>query len=238
MIAIAMREGSHFFEWENRRLNGELFMGDVLLTRMQTGEAVYLQATLRDISARVRADAEKELLLKRLDDSATHDPLTGVWNRRQFDKLLAREIASTRRYHLPLSLIMFDIDHFKNVNDTHGHLAGDDLLATLTAYVSANIRDTDILTRWGGEEFMLIVPGVDVEGAARQAEKLRALIEHGDFGAIGRITCSFGVTQFRDGDAPDDVTGRADVAMYAAKHNGRNRVERYDDSTNAAAVPG
>lgn len=238
MIAIAMREGSHFFEWEMRRLNGELFMGEVLLTRMQTGEDVYLQTTLRDITARARADAEKELLLKRLDELATHDQLTGAWNRRQFDKLLAREVARVRRYHQPLSLIMFDIDHFKNVNDTHGHLAGDDLLAALSAYISANIRDTDALARWGGEEFMLIVPGVDVEAAARQAEKLRALIECGDFGAVGRITCSFGVTQFRDGDTPDDLTGRADTAMYAAKHNGRNRVERYDDSMKTAGVPG
>lgn len=238
MIAIAMREGSHFFEWEIRRLNGELFMGEVLLTRMQTGEDVYLQATLRDITARVRAGAERELLLKRLDGLATHDQLTGAWNRRQFDELLAREIARVRRYHQPLSLIMFDIDHFKNVNDTHGHLAGDDLLAALSTYVIANIRDTDALARWGGEEFMMIVPGIDAEAAARQAEKLRALIERGDFGAIGRVTCSFGVTQFRDSDTPDDFTGRADTAMYAAKHSGRNRVERYDDSIKTAGVPG
>jgi diguanylate cyclase (GGDEF)-like protein len=238
MIAIAMREGSHFFEWENRRLNGELFMGDVLLTRMQTGEAVYLQATLRDITARVRANAERELLLKRLDEVATHDQLTGAWNRRQFDELLVRELARARRYNQPLSLIMFDIDHFKNVNDTYGHLAGDDVLAALSVYVSANIRDTDTFARWGGEEFILIVPGVDVGGAARQAEKLRALIEHGDFGAVGWITCSFGVTQFRADDTPDDLTRRVDTAMYAAKRGGRNRVECYESSMKVDGAPG
>lgn len=85
-----------------------------------------------------------------------------------------------------------------------------------------------ILARWGGGEFMLNVPDADVEAAARQAKKLRALIERGDFGAIGRVTCSFGVTQFRDGDTPDDFIGRADAAMYAAKRNGRNRVECYE----------
>lgn len=238
MIAKAMQNGSNFFQWEHRRLNGECFAADVLLTRMQAGKDLSLQATVRDVSARVRAEAEKEQLLKRLDVLATHDPLTGAWNRRQFDELLAREIARAHRYRQPLSLIMFDIDHFKNVNDTHGHLAGDDLLAALSVYVSANIRDSDILARWGGEEFMLIVPGVDVEAAARQAEKLRALIEHGDFGVIGRVTCSFGVTQFRNGDTPDGFTGRADAAMYRAKQTGRNRVERYEDSTKAVGVHG
>lgn len=235
MIAKAMQNGSNFFQWEHRRLNGECFAADVLLTRMQAGKDLYLQATVRDISARVRAEAEKEQLLKRLDVLATHDPLTGAWNRRQFDELLAREIARAHRYRQPLSLIMFDIDHFKNVNDTHGHLAGDDLLAALSAYVSAHIRDTDILARWGGEEFMLIVPGIDVEAAAHQAEKLRALIEHGDFGVIGRVTCSFGVTQFRNGDTPDGFAGRADAAMYRAKQTGRNRVECYETPVQSVA---
>lgn len=357
MIATALREGSHFFEWECRRLNGELFAVDALLTRMQEGENAYLQVTVRDISkrkkrgaewrlfrklldqsidgvyvtdpvsarfldvndavcrelgytraelltmtvfdvtvgfdrtmfeaaigqgktqghttvlatvrrkdsstypvevrvsyvsldrdyllaivhdisARVHAEAEKDQLVKRLDDLATRDQLTGAWNRRRFDEALAVGMAHARRYGQPLSLIMFDIDHFKNVNDTHGHLAGDDLLAALATYVSANIRDTDMLARWGGEEFMLIAPGIDEEGAVRQAEKLRALIEHGNFGAVGQITCSFGVTQFRAGDKPDDFTGRADTAMYVAKQTGRNRVVRYEDSMKAAGASG
>ncbi len=135
-----------------------------------------------------------------------------------------------RRYDLPLSLIMFDIDHFKKVNDTWGHQAGDDLLTTLSVYVSANIRDTDMLARWGGEEFMLIAPNTGVEAAGLLAEKLRVLIECGNFGEVGRITCSFGVAQFQPGDTAEDFTGRADAAMYAAKQGGRNRAERYAPS--------
>ena len=165
-----------------------------------------------------------------LHDMATHDRLTGAWNRRRFDELLAREMKRAHRYDLPLSLIMFDIDHFKKVNDIWGHQAGDDLLAVLSVYVSANIRDTDLLARWGGEEFMVIAPNTGVEAAGRLAEKLRVLIEGGNFGEVGRITCSFGATQFQPGDTAEDFTGRADAAMYAAKQGGRNRVERYEPS--------
>jgi diguanylate cyclase (GGDEF)-like protein len=159
-----------------------------------------------------------------LEYIATHDRLTGAWNRRQFDELLAREMKRASRYNLPLSLIMLDIDHFKKVNDTWGHQAGDDLLAALSVYVSANIRDIDMLARWGGEEFMVIAPDTGSEAARLLAEKLRALTEHGDFGEAGRITCSFGVTQFQPGDAAESFTSRTDAAMYAAKESGRNRV--------------
>ncbi len=172
--------------------------------------------------------AEKEVLVRKLDELASHDGLTGLYNHRTFHKLLEDELARTKRYDLPLSLIMFDIDHFKKVNDTWGHQAGDDLLVALSAYVSANIRDTDSLARWGGEEFMLVTPGTGVEAAARLAEKLRASIERGNFGDIGRVTCSFGVTQSRAGDTVEDFTGRADTAMYAAKQGGRNRVRSYE----------
>jgi diguanylate cyclase (GGDEF)-like protein len=168
-----------------------------------------------------------------LKEIATHDRLTGAWNRRQFDELLAREMNRARRHNLPLSLIMFDIDHFKKVNDTWGHQAGDDLLATLSVYVSANIRDIDMLARWGGEEFMVITPDTGSEAARRLAEKLRALIEYGNFGEAGRITCSFGVTQFRPGDTAEDFTGRADAVMYQAKQGGRNRVCGDEDSAQA-----
>lgn len=166
-----------------------------------------------------------------LEDIATHDRLTGAWNRRQFDALLASEMNRARRHDFPLSLIMFDIDHFKNVNDTCGHQAGDDLLSTLSLYVNANIRDIDILARWGGEEFMVITPNTGIEAARLLAEKLRTLIENGNFGEAGRVTCSFGVTQLRPGDTAESFTGRADTAMYQAKQGGRNRVCGDENST-------
>ena len=159
-----------------------------------------------------------------LHDLSTHDRLTGAWNRRWFDEMLAREMKRAHRYDLPLSLIMFDIDRFKKVNDTRGHQAGDDLLAALSVHVSVHVRDSDTLARWGGEEFMLVAPNTDLEAARRLAENLRALIERGDFGEAGRITCSFGVAQFQAWDTPENLTARADAAMYRAKQGGRNRV--------------
>lgn len=161
-----------------------------------------------------------------LENIATHDRLTGAWNRHQFEATLAQEIRRAERHGFPLSLIMFDIDHFKQVNDRYGHQAGDDLLAILSVYVEANIRDVDMLARWGGEEFMVILPNTGIEAGSRLAEKLRELIEHGCFGEAGRITCSFGVTQFASGDTVESITGRADSAMYEAKQAGRNCVRR------------
>lgn len=172
-----------------------------------------------------------------LRDLANRDRLTGAWNRRMFDQALEHEMTRSRRYGTPLALIMFDIDHFKRVNDTHGHQAGDDLLAALAVYVSANIRESDTLARWGGEEFMVLAPNTDIEAARLLAEHLRALIERGNFGDIGRVTCSFGVTQMEADDTAEEFTGRADAAMYRAKQAGRNRVCRCEAAPAAAPAP-
>jgi diguanylate cyclase (GGDEF)-like protein len=161
-----------------------------------------------------------------LEKVATHDRLTGAWNRHRFEESLAQEIQRAARHHFPFSLIMFDIDHFKKVNDQCGHQVGDDLLAALSVYVSANIRDIDLLARWGGEEFMVILPSTGIEAAGRLAEKLRELIERGCFGEAGKITCSFGVTQYSPGDTVERMTRRVDAAMYEAKQSGRNCVRQ------------
>ena len=169
-----------------------------------------------------RLDLEEQA--RRLDLQATTDPLTGISNRLKFNQELAAEMARSARYKTPLSLVMYDIDHFKAVNDAYGHQRGDQVLVGLTRIAAGYIRQTDLLARWGGEEFMILAPNCDGQQAVQLAEKLRRLIGESAFDEIGIVTCSFGVAQFQDGDTAETLTSRADEALYAAKRAGRNRV--------------
>jgi diguanylate cyclase (GGDEF)-like protein len=167
---------------------------------------------------------ELEEQARKLDLQATTDPLTGIFNRRKFNQELAAEMARSGRYKTPLSVVMYDLDHFKAVNDTHGHQVGDRVLVGITRIAAGHIRQPDVLARWGGEEFMILAPNCDGQQAFELAEKLRRLIEEFVFAEVGTVTCSFGVTQFQDGDTAETLTSRADEALYAAKRAGRNRV--------------
>ena len=166
-----------------------------------------------------------EQLLKDKDHQAGTDHLTGIMNRRRFTESLDREMARRQRHAEPLSLIMFDIDHFKRVNDVYGHEIGDLVLREMAQLVSGVVRRTDILARWGGEEFVILLPGTTGEAATGFAEKLRAGIESHDFPQVGRATASFGVASLEEKET-DGTTliKHADQAMYTAKQDGRNRV--------------
>ncbi|MDD2542442.1 MAG: diguanylate cyclase [Desulfuromonadaceae bacterium] len=170
-----------------------------------------------------------EIALKQTRDlferQARIDYLTGIYNRLMFTELLEAELQRARRYGSDLSLIMFDLDHFKKVNDDYGHNMGDHVLKEVALLVSESIRAHDILTRWGGEEFMVLIPKCDHSNAVILAEKLRCLLEFHDFGSGLQVTASFGVTQFRADDHADSFTVRSDQALYKAKQNGRNRIE-------------
>jgi diguanylate cyclase (GGDEF)-like protein len=168
---------------------------------------------------------ELEEQARKLGLQATTDVLTGVFNRLKFNQELAVEIARSARYKTPLALVMYDIDHFKAVNDTHGHQVGDRVLVDMTRLVTAKIRETDVLARWGGEEFMVLAANCNGQAASQLAEKLRAAIKEFVFDKVGTVTCSFGVAQFQDGDSAETITARADTALYRAKTGGRNRVE-------------
>lgn len=171
---------------------------------------------------------ELEERARKLDLQASTDPLTGVFNRLKFNQELAAEMARSARYKIPLALVMYDIDHFKAVNDTHGHHAGDRVLTGLCRIVACHLRQTDVLARWGGEEFMILSPNCDARQAFELAEKLRRLIEEFVFDKVGTVTCSFGVAQYQEGDTAEALTSRADAAMYAAKQKGKNRVVLYE----------
>lgn len=153
------------------------------------------------------------------------DYLTGIYNRLMFNELLEAELQRTRRYGTSLSLIMFDLDHFKQINDNYSHIIGDHVLKEIAQLISDNIRAHDIFSRWGGEEFTVLVPKCDQAGTAMLAEKLRSICEMHDFGNGLRVTASFGIAHFCAEDSAESFTARADEAMYLAKKNGRNRIE-------------
>ena len=173
------------------------------------------------------AEAHAQLALKsrELELLSVTDRLTGLGNRNKLDERLADELARSRRNGTAFALVMLDIDHFKAVNDTYGHQAGDEVLAATAALLRQHSRATDVVGRWGGEEFMLLCPETDANGGMFLAEQLRACVEEARFPVIGRITASFGVAAFRPADDEEALLRRADDALYRAKGKGRNRVE-------------
>lgn len=152
------------------------------------------------------------------------DALTGIGNRRHFDDKLVTEVARAVRYQQPLSLIMIDIDHFKNVNDRWGHEAGDIVLRDLGALLRQFMRQSDSASRLGGEEFVLLMPGAASAEAQAAAERLRDSVARHSVGLLPGITISLGVSSLQDGETGKQLLARADAALYAAKHAGRNRV--------------
>jgi diguanylate cyclase (GGDEF)-like protein len=170
--------------------------------------------------------ARIKLLHQQMSLMAYTDPLTNIYNRLHFGHFLDAEIDRVKRYGGTFSIIFFDLDRFKEVNDEYGHLVGDEVLKRVTEIVEKANRNADIFARYGGEEFIILAPATDIAGARVHAERLRKDIEHHRFSEISHLTCSFGVAEYKP-DA-DDVTSlfkRADTALYNAKKLGRNRVE-------------
>ncbi len=158
-----------------------------------------------------------------LHDWATTDPLTGLANRRAAEAGLEREIAYARRYGQPMSVIIADLDHFKDVNDTHGHAHGDRVLREVTARLQARVRDSDLTARWGGEELLVIAPGIDLQEATALAERCRRALAEEPVAGLG-ITATLGVAEFTPEDDRESLLARADRQLYAGKAAGRNRV--------------
>lgn len=157
---------------------------------------------------------------------STRDFLTGAYNRRKFDEILTIEMERARRFGHLLSIGLLDIDHFKTINDTYGHQAGDRALQELTRVLSQHIRKVDYLARYGGEEFVVLAPGTDLAGMHHLAEKLRHIVEEHAFHGQSGMSLSVGVAQYASGDTVAALIGRTDAALYRAKAKGRNRVER------------
>jgi len=171
--------------------------------------------------------AHIKILSAKLSKIAYTDSLTHIYNRLHFAHFLDVEIDKAKRYGSKFSIIFFDLDHFKKVNDNFGHMVGDEVLEEITKLVSRANRSADIFARYGGEEFIILTPETDINGALIHAERLRNEIEKYEFDKVGHITSSFGVTEFiTEKDTVETLLDRADKALYLAKEYGRNRVER------------
>ncbi len=171
--------------------------------------------------------AHIKALSEKLSTMAYTDSLTQIYNRLHFAHFLDAEIDKVKRYGGTFSIIFFDLDYFKEVNDNYGHLAGDEVLEKVTEIVAKANRSADIFARYGGEEFIILTPETNLSGALIHAERLRNDIEQYEFKNVGHISSSFGVAEFDpDKDDVDSLLARADKALYMAKEYGRNRVEK------------
>ncbi|MFO7832199.1 MAG: PAS domain S-box protein [Desulfuromonadaceae bacterium] len=202
-------------ELKNKTKDGGFYWVDSTVSPMcdSTGTVYGYMAVRHDITDK-----------KRIEKISITDPLTGIFNRLKLDEELQNEHTRFERYGQKFALILCDIDHFKRINDTYGHLSGDKVLQEFTALINEHLRDTDVLGRWGGEEFLIIAPGTDISGALKLAEKLRSAIANFDFTDVGTVTSSFGVATVAEGLERAQIVKIVDEALYKAKEQGRNQV--------------
>jgi len=204
----------------NKKKNGELFYEDQTITPIldnDNSKIKYFVSTSKDVTERVH-------MVEDLQRLATTDTLTGIYNRYKINQVIEEEIARTKRYKEPFALLMFDIDHFKEINDTYGHDVGDIVLQELSYIISSCIRESDTFGRWGGEEFMLIAPKISLNDAIKLAEKLRNSIENHTFKEIQTLTVSIGVALFDEKSDKESKLKEVDDALYRSKESGRNKV--------------
>ncbi|MCA9103583.1 MAG: GGDEF domain-containing protein [Planctomycetales bacterium] len=183
--------------------------------------------------AQMHLDRQSRVIRQTVDAART-DALTGLINRGAFDEVLVRRIAEVKRSGQPLSLALFDIDHFKQCNDQYGHPAGDRVLADVARVIVEQVREMDIVARYGGEEFVVVMPVSSVEDAARGAERVRTAVSNATYAHPLRrvkMTVSAGIAQHEPGDSAESLIARADQALYASKHTGRNRTSIHDGRT-------
>lgn len=235
-----LKNGVHRLQLERLELVGVR----VSVERMYLGIIVtwicaillYLAWRIRALKMAVRTGKEKEAELaeintlldqrsRTLEEKSKLDPLTGAYNRSGIEESLTEAFRKWKYEKKPLSLLLFDVDHFKRVNDTLGHTTGDNVLRELTLLVSSNIRSEDKFARWGGEEFIIVCGDTGLTQATELAEKLRGIIEQQVLFNDLRVTVSFGVAQIRDGETLETLFNRTDQALYVAKNNGRNQVK-------------
>lgn len=195
-------------------------VSQVYFTHAGVIAVLFFFTRLRGQLARTQAVADQ------MRELAWTDVLTGISNRRQIEEVLSDETARSLRYGQPLSVILFDLDDFKSLNDDLGHDAGDRALVAVTRLIEPHLRATDHLARWGGEEFLIVATETPVEAAGLLADRVRSAVTDYPLEGERHVSASFGVAAYHPGDAPSDLIKRADVALYRAKALGKNRVER------------
>ncbi|MFY4782317.1 diguanylate cyclase [Aliarcobacter butzleri] len=215
--------------WKNI-LNKRVWVGNIK-NKKKSGEEYWLEQTIIpkldedkkniDSFLSISADITAKMELEKM---ASIDKLTDIYNRRMIDQFLQVEIEIASRHNEELSLMIIDIDHFKHVNDNYGHLVGDMVLSQLSKIISDNLRNSDIFGRYGGEEFLIICPKTNKDGAFILAEKLRIIVNDFTFDEVGHKTVSIGIAEFQTNDTIETLFKKADEALYEAKNSGRNRV--------------
>lgn len=207
--------------------SGEERLGELVACASGAGASARDRRTLALLAAEVGLVARTLLLHERISRLANVDALTGLNNRRHLTERFDHELARADRYGGGLAVVMVDIDHFKSINDQHGHEAGDHVLRDVAHTLRAGVRAIDLVGRWGGEEFVVVLAGTTLEGAKIVAERLRASVEAmpSPVDGLAGVTCSLGVATRRAEEPRDEVLARADAALYRAKRAGRNRAE-------------
>jgi diguanylate cyclase (GGDEF)-like protein/PAS domain S-box-containing protein len=225
--AQILQNGEGRFESTHRRKDDTTYPVEVRAKLVEIGKP-YLLSIVSDITDRKLAEAEVQKLQEQLREQALHDPLTGLYNRRYLDETIARELVRAARYKQPIGIVMCDLDHFKRVNDTHGHLAGDEVLRVFAELLKKHARGSDIVCRFGGEEFVMFLPDMPAAVAYQRAEQLRVELAAKRItlgAAVIQVTASFGVAAFpENGKTMDSLISAVDTAMYQAKEAGRDRV--------------
>ncbi len=168
---------------------------------------------------------EKKLLEEKLMKLATTDGLTGIFNRVKFEEILEERLSKFQLHGSKFCLLLFDIDNFKNINDTFGHHKGDQVLKEVVNTFNQNIREKDIFARWGGEEFIALFPDLDLKNCFLLVDEIREVIANTKFDTVGRITISGGLTEVKDGDSSISIVRRADHLLYEAKRSGKNVIK-------------
>ncbi len=201
-------------------------MGDLVFRRNQRFSDIE-QGHLESLLSTLLYPMRNALLYRAATRSALRDPLTDTGNRIAMDQTLQREIEMARRHLLPLSLLMLDIDHFKRINDSHGHSAGDEVLKSVAASIKGQLRNVDMVFRFGGEEFLILLSNTGRDAAAMVGERLRNAAQTREYRADGKLielTVSLGCATLLPGESAESLLRRADSALYVAKREGRNRL--------------
>ncbi len=224
VILIAARLYPHTVDW---RMEVAIWFSMCLVLMF----VVLLAGNLSRLRTRLKAsNAELQLAMTKLTEMAVHDDLTGLYNRRYLLEMLEREKSRIDRGGGPAFCVcLFDLDHFKRVNDTYGHQGGDTVLRAFAKIAAHSVRSSDILARWGGEEFLLLLPHSSIEQAEFSVARINAELARTAFDGLGpkfRITVSVGIAQYQAGETIDGLIDRADQALYRAKQAGRNRMMR------------
>ncbi len=214
-----------FFKYLNKERNSVDLLDDSVKDEIGAMAKV-VNENIHKIESRIKQDQMMiDERLNKAQQKADIDKLTQVYNRHKFDELLELEIQKESKITKIFTIAIIDVDNFKSFNDKFGHLVGDTVLITMAQTVNQNIRDTDTFARWGGEEFVLLFNNADINIAKKVSEKIKNMIEANEHPEAGKITASFGLTQYRADDTLETMFKRCDDALYIAKEGGRNRVE-------------